>query len=361
MRQVYKNPFTIGGLSIFALIILLPLFLGNRFSIDVSSDMAFHTSVVKAMIDGTPKPPLPYQGDIIVGLILFTVIAYTKWSIASVYLGFNFLALLGVAFTLFYVTRKLVGVVASWLIIPIVFFVAPGILVLFRYGVIFSIINMYIILPWAIYYGIKWITQKRKRYAAMAVMLVLLFGVFHTTALYLPFVIGCLIIVAFLTKNYKVAFISFGVVVVTFFIALVALPAVNNSGALALIGDLFSGDSLMSPWRFISSFMGYPLALLLVLSLVAYILSRRYMRISFEAKMFMLVWLCFVIPLTVATFATSENNGTRVAIDLSTILAILTACLLGLVIQKKGWTVPSMLSAMVTGGATVINTVVWLR
>ncbi len=293
----------------FCLILLMPLFLGNRLEIERSTDMETHLGVISNMLNSMALPPLNYWGDIIIGWPVALLIKFVNLpanirqflglNVANLYIVFNFLVLIGVAVSIYFVSRKLVGISASNLIIPITLFCTTGILGLFKYGVIFSIINMYIILPFAIYFGIRWLTKRGWYNLSVAICLFALFSVFHITAMYLPYAFGLLLVGVVVYKliskskmdikpilALSVIVLALNIVLTKYFLPQAsiltqsaitdAVQGIANPSSIASALPSPSNSALtygaVMPLQFVRDFLSLPTLLLFCLAVVGYIL-----------------------------------------------------------------------------------------
>ena len=170
-------------IGIFA-VILIPLFRNNEIlqTIKASTDMKAHVGYV------TGENTYYLYGGQVVLKYLFYPFAHSRF-INTIYLWFNFAALFGAVLSVYHVTKRLVNGLAAWLVIPMLFLVATGILGLFKYGVIFSIINMYIIFPFTVLFMVYWLTGKGNRYGVLGFIALGVFSVFHATGMYLPVIL----------------------------------------------------------------------------------------------------------------------------------------------------------------------------
>ncbi len=177
------------ALLIFSAIVLAPPIVHGYVYPNVGDDTANHMSVFDTVKIGAPVPKLSNYAYYIVGYPLDAVSRVFQVDKDTLFLWFNFLALIGVGMTLCFVFTRLVGLTAGLLALVLPIFSSFGFLLLFYSGVIFHIINVGIIFPLAWYATVRWLVTKKIRYAFGAVILTALFAVFHTTGIYLPFII----------------------------------------------------------------------------------------------------------------------------------------------------------------------------
>jgi hypothetical protein len=325
-------------LLLFSVILIAPLIQNHHSQIDNSTDIVQHTAVIQAIVDGQPLPWILYIGELVVGYPLAGIIKLTGFDDRSVYIWFNFIALIGAAFSLFFVTRKLVGNKASWLSVPITMFCSVSILAMFTAGVVFNVVNMYVIFPWAVYFVVKWITQKRLYYWMLSVLMLGLFFIFHASGMYLPFAMAmfCGLAVLYRCKGKYASFkpimiLCLPMIAVGAVLAVKFLPMLEYMG-----GDIGMDYNAVSPFQFIRLDLGFVTTALLCLAVYGYIVTRKQLVVSIETKIFGLLLFCFVLPLSVGMFLNISASSARMALDSASLIALLVACLLGILLEKRG-------------------------
>ena len=356
--------------------------MGNYLSIGVSTDMATHTNIINALVNNTPIESFDiiYYGEFVVGYPLAMIIRLTGWDTNTVYLAFNFLALAGAALSLFYVTKKMVGDNAALLVIPVTFFCTTSILGLFKYGVIFNIINMYIILPFAIYFGVKWMVKRGIINFAISIFLFALFSVFHITSIYVPAAFALLLFIALMYKlvfNRRFNMLAVSIPSICFILLSMILPrlfrstsftssqsaitdAINRSIDSAPVAPPILGYGTVMPPQFIGQFLSPTTFMLLCLAVCGYFRLRKRITFSLTEKWFGIIILCFIIPLSAVTFTNFGGVSVRTASDLATLIALLTACLIGVLIKvaRGKWFAYTIAGVTLVGTSSTLAT--WL-
>ncbi len=177
-------------------ILLTPLFTRNHVyqKLITSPDGLVHTQDVEAFANGSTTKIL-YPAQAIFGFILSRIVEITHLSSASVFIGFMVTALVGAGFTLYYVFSSLAGKVTGYLAVLLGVFRTNALLALFAYGVAYSLIDMYIVLPFTLYFLVKWLADRKKRYLYFGLLLVALFSSLHVVSIYVPFVVISLLAV----------------------------------------------------------------------------------------------------------------------------------------------------------------------
>jgi hypothetical protein len=180
---------------IFALIIISPPLVHGYVYPNIGHDTAAHLDVLDKIVIGKPIPlfndnkEIRYFAYYILGYPMDAVSQVFSVSKNDIFFWFNYLALIGVGLSLFYIFTKLVNLYAGLMALILPTFASYAILLLFYSGVVFNIINVGIILPFMSYFLIQYIFVRKLRYVLGAIILGLLFAVFHSTGIYLPFFI----------------------------------------------------------------------------------------------------------------------------------------------------------------------------
>jgi hypothetical protein len=253
------------------------------------------------------------------------------------YLVFNFVALGGACLSLYYVARKLINKYAGYFIIPIAVLSVTGILSLFKYGVIFNIINMYVVFPFAVYFIIKWL-QGHNWYLLPGMFLVALFSASHFTALYLSYAtaLSMMLATVYLVINKKAIYlkrmiptglgiIALNLLTIRFFID---GASALQTAAIQSIGNGFESGLGNDSVKLLAYYVNVPAIILFAVVIMSLIKQR--IIISNEAKIFLCVMgsLTFILFVGLILKATSDYN--RLAIDCITSFSIVMACLAGM-------------------------------
>jgi len=351
-------------------ILIMPLLTNNGIidSIRSSADMKAHIGV----ITGENTYTL-YAGQTILKYLFYPFAENDN--LDTIYLWFSFLILIACAFTLYYIVKKLVNNISALLVIPMAIFCSVGIFALFTYGVIFNIVSMYIILPLAILFSVRWLCGKGIWNIILGILLFVLFGVFHATSLYLPFIIiiALVIYIIYAWKTHKLKTLikvlpySIGLVVMNILlsskyigvanykelslgnIVMPSLPTVLSpslptvpSQSLPIIPS--PSLSAVSPQSLliIISYLSV-IVILFAIAIYQYLKWRKEIVIGNQTRVFLLILVSMIIALGGGVFLISMfwfNSVdilwfNRITLDLSTVIAIITACLAGIIIQSK--------------------------
>lgn len=345
-------------------ILFAPFLWGKFFLIEQSSDMAAHTAVISAIVDGKELPDILYYGQVIVGYPLAFIIKLTHLSVKMVYLIFNYSVLISVPIVLFLVVKTILGGRYSLFIAPVVLLCSTSILALFQYGVIYSVINMYLILPIAVLIAIKWVISKRVKWLLLSVALFSLFSAFHPTGIYLGYTLIVSIIISIFLKMLNKSIDIKPVLI----LSLLVLPlnwilSHTNSRVVTNLVEstyLMGGASTVTPVQFIRNILGLPVYILLNVVIIKILLFKERVKLTLPGKVFVIFMLSLIFVLIVGMFKNSGDISFRLALDASIIITIITGILLGHSIQCRNRDIRLIQYLLVSGFAmpTVIS---WLR
>ena len=183
-------------LLVLSVILLLPPIVHGYIYPNGGDDTSHHLIVMEQVKLADPIPHLYlYAGQWMVGYPLIIMRDYLHISLPLSFMWFNYLALVGALFSIYFVCSKMFGKVAGLLTAVVAVFAAQIILEQFLAGLIFNLINMSIIFIWLAYFTVTGIVRRNWKRGMVAVLLAALFVNFHATGNYIavlgaPFVIG---------------------------------------------------------------------------------------------------------------------------------------------------------------------------
>ncbi len=373
MRLNKKLCLAVLALVVFALIIVLPPIIHGYVYPSIGDDTAVHLNILDRVKIGSPVSvyfeeypevyQIRYYSYYIIGYPMDFISDVSGVSKDTLFFWFNYVALIGVGLSLFFIFKKLVNLSAGLLALLIPIFTSYSVLLLFYSGVIFNIINIGIILPFACYFFIQWMMTNKKRYAIGLFTLLALFAVFHSTGIYLPFIV-IMGLIAYLVyrirkkqpipKKYivigsaiiacvAVLFLKFNLVLDSIVYEMTK-PVLGISGLLLLNESLFH---YMSPF----------VVAILVISAIWLIWKRQQLTVGEKLS----IWsfgLLSVIMLP-AIFGLSPQPF-RQGYDFAILLSILVVALVGIVIRlDKSRIVAILLVALAVGGS-ILNIGNWI-
>jgi len=273
------------------------------------------------------------------------------------FLWFDLAVLAAIMTTLYFVFSRLVSRWAGVMAVLLAIFCSAGIATLFFAGAAYSIANVFIILPWGLYFLIRWLTTKKIYYAVATLTLFGLFSVFHPTAVYLAPILLVFFGALALSKEHRkwrtlAMFVLCMAVTVPFLIiGVVVMP----SGTL--FDQLLHNPTVIVPgWEFLTRYVGIGLAVLLVFG--AFMVLSKMVQIKGEARLLALAVLSAVAVMLPVAF-TGLSIG-RSVLDLAAMLALLAACLLGAAVKngKVKGLAPALMMVAIVGAIPLLKT--WL-
>jgi hypothetical protein len=164
-------------LAIYTAIVMLPPFIYKYIYPVSGDDSATHMNFIK-------------HANLLHQLYFGYVVCYPmKWissfiSINTSFFWFNFIVLVGVGYSIYFVLSKLVNWKAGLFGLALIL-IANGIWTEYYYGEIFNVLNMGILLPFLIYFVVKWIEQRKIYQLVLMFVLGISFALCHTSGVYL--------------------------------------------------------------------------------------------------------------------------------------------------------------------------------
>ena len=250
--------------------------------------------------------------------------------------------------------NQLAGLVA--LLLPI--FTSFSILLFFYSGVVFNIINVGIILPFAYYCVIKWLMTGSKRHAIVAVCLFALFAVFHSTGIYLPFILLAGLITLIVYKKVQRQLIPKWLILLAAAVAvcgamLFVLFHRTVRNWLSLIGE--SGEDISGLVLLQESLLHYmsPIVLAIIIISVAFLYGKYQHMLVAEKLTIAFFGLSAIIMMPSMLFGWSPIPS-RQGLDFAIFLSIVAVALAGSVVRlDKSHVVAVVLVVLVLGGASI--------
>jgi hypothetical protein len=337
------------AITLIAIIIVPPIAYDYTYP-NLSDDTAEHLKAFEKLELGQPFPKDSiYYGQVVTGLALKQVSRVVNINVNTLFLWFNFIVLL-VSMLTIYMLSTLIHKKAWLIIIPLAMFCSNSILSLFEHGIIFNIINMYIILVVIIYCLTKWIVHGSKVALIMALPLSLSFAVFHSSALYLPLMLTSSIIVisvyCLFKKEYKmlirtiVPFVAIGA------ISIVLIKLTLNSVVLGWtittirsILDLKTNPitGAIAPPTIIDFLITYLSPIVIIIFYFSIIMAYKIkdkLKLEMQTKVVLLILTSFAIPLAIGSFTRLTHDPTRIAYDLAGITGLLIGCIVAITAYK---------------------------
>lgn len=346
MKRLYEIIY----LAVFSTVLWIPFMRPNHVTETIlkSTDMAAHLAVATGQSDF-----ILYKGQMILPLIFRGVV--DSPNLDTYYLAFNFAVLTLAVLAIYFLLNKVVNKQAAIISVPLMTFVFTGIFSLFQYGVIFNIINAYIILPIAMWLIIEWFSGGRWWYGVGAIVSSGVFLIFHATGIYLVFTGVLGLAVYFGYSFYKREFthyIKVIIIIVAAIIGCVVFIFAYRWRPIEIGG--FSLNTLRLLYLHMSIY-----GVVLCIFGVGYIKAQK-LEIGVKTRiLFYLVGL-FAIVLIISLVMMITENFNRLAIDLSSMIAIDTVAALGIAWKSKKY-LPKIVTSVVITAAAIPNLIYWVR
>ena len=174
------------SLAVYSLIVMLPPVIYKYIYPVSGDDSATHMNFIK-------------HANLLHQLYFGYVVGYPmKWispiiNINTSFFWFNFIVLLGVGYSIYFVLSKLVNWKAGLFGLALIL-IANGIWTEYYYGEIFNVLNMGILLPFLIYFAVRWIEQRKLYQLILMFMFGISFALCHTSGVYLFPTVGLLLV-----------------------------------------------------------------------------------------------------------------------------------------------------------------------
>ncbi len=330
---------TILCLLLFCVIVFLPPIIHGYVYPNVGDDSTAHLKNLD-MIQSGGGLEVPYIGSIIVGYPIVWISNLTNIGIDPLFLWFSYVALALVGITLYVVMSRLVNKQAGWFALALTIFSAQGILFQFYYGQLFNLINIGIILPWLIYFVVKYLTDKRAYQLVLVIIFAGLFGTFHTCGIYLPFIAGLTTVAyvtyhSFIWRKVQIRGVVLGGSIVVLSVIGVMVLDPFTPMKVSYIGGIVAsfGKGIAVPVE--NYLLGIVSPMILAILIFTCVFPKDILKnIRSETKGLFTILLCIAVLLIIVTFAKLSLDAWRQALDLATILACLAAISVGLLMER---------------------------
>jgi hypothetical protein len=363
----HQTILTIIGLILFCIIIILPPIIHGYVYPNMGDDTSAHVAKIEAL--GTSEMELSLYGAYyIIGYPLKYITELLSTNIDIVFMWFSFITFMLVGLVIFWVISKLVNKLAGWATLFIVMFCSQGLMYYFYYGQIFNIINIGIILPLLLLLSIKYITKGKNIYLIVAILLSLVFTIFHTSGIYLPFiVVTCLVayLIYCLIKHIKLdkrAVILSGCILVGDILLALVLCKTNiintNTIGSYIVGHNYVSSIGIPFYYYLMGIISISVQILTVIIL----LYRKtiWVKLSNQIKLVLFLLIGVIIPLGVVVISRISIDPWRQAIDLVIPLSLIVGIMTALVCKYARSKILTILVAMIVLVSSVINISAWM-
>jgi hypothetical protein len=300
-------------LAVMMAIIAVPFAFSSRDHPAYSGDTTHHIEAVSSGVWGYPLEKLS---------IIPTKLGENNP--ARAFQWFDIAVVLATMTVLYFIFASLVSKWAGLVAVAMAVFCSAGIATLFFAGTIFSIINVCIILPLGLYFLIKWLIQGKWYQGALMLVAFWLFVVSHPTAVYLPFILLIFLGSLLLFKHYRnwKVYSMLGLVVLGGILSFFYTNYWHRNLTQAVLVPLS---------EVVFRYIGAGTLIILVFSV--FYIKRNKIAMKEETKLLALALLSMIAVLIPLAF-TGVTLG-RAVLDLATVVALFTSCLLGAIAAKN--------------------------
>lgn len=338
---------------------------------NLGSDSATHLITMLSIQNGNNINQL-YLGHWLLSYFLKIGSGIFHISQLNLWMWFNCLILIPIGLVLYLITSKLFGwkIGLISLIVPI--FISGGIMEMYYWGVIYDVINLVIFVPILFYFLAKWLTENKVYQAIIVLLMTVLVSTFHTSGLYLPFVLIFALAVYVVYKIVKkqanrdlyrpiIAGISLFVISIismkilspntisqiTYYIS--PPSGIKTLGSVYVTNAPYLRNLYISFVPYIISFITIPILGIFIVS--SGLLRNRGSSISNQSKIMILLFSCLVIELLVAFLMKVTTDRTRIQEDLAISFSLLTFFLLCITLKvNKSTAWSSVLGILIVFG-----------
>jgi len=342
----------ISFVGLFLVVVIPPIIYGYIYP-NVSEDTANNINFITQMVNGTlPESDFRYWGYAILGYPLFYLSKLIHVEFNIVFTWFHALLPLFIGCTLYFVFSRLVNWVTGLLALVIPIFVSGATVYYIYQGILFNLINITILYPLFFYFAIQWFSYHRIYQLILTILFAVIVCTFHTSGLYLPFMILLslavyLAYVNFTHKKYNKSAVILGSVlsvcgIIGFFglpYSLEQIGYVTNSllGKEATISDpryrqlAESYKQAVPLYYYVSTFISLVVVWLFGLAILKY----KNIKFTTQSKLLVLFLSCLGIVLVLATYSGLSTLPFRQQTDFAIVFAIITTILVGIVVYNN--------------------------
>lgn len=329
-----------------AAIILAPPIIYGYIYPNIGDDTAEHLKAFEEMDKGIfPSDVYPgiYSGQLHIGRAVNFISEVTDLDRNALFLWFNFVVLIVVAITTMGFAWRLANKWAGLITPFVLLFVSYSVISLFEHGVIFSVINMYILLPVFVLFLITWIESGKLWQLGALLVATALVSTFHTTSVYiLPMtLVSSTVLIAYFLKKKKTAELKRTVISILPIIAINVLwfiysPYFRTEEMIRQTANSIvtaSPFSTIKPPTIIDLIMTYISPTVTMLFCLAMVKIRRG-EIPERTKLALIILGSLSLVLAFGSFTRFTYDPTRIAFDLAGILVLAMCLIIGITIEQ---------------------------
>lgn len=332
-------------------VLLVPLFTKNHIYQGVALGGDTKQTFLPIMISATNGVSLIDISRQVLSDSLYLGLGLTMWGVgtfnrlfhiepSTLFYLYSILVLFVVGVTFYYLGKFVGSVRTGWILVVIGLLCSTSILALYSWGCIVNVINVYIILPWAIMLLVRWYENHKWYWFAIGIILLFCFLLFHDTGIYLPFmaIIFYFGIIAYHIKSGEIMRWWWHVPV--FIIAIAGslyLTLAWASMARFSIGITHSNyiEYLLTFIRLL--FIPIPTVIGIIV-VITYLINRADIEFNQVTKIVLAILGSLLLVLVggiILRLDAIEAAPVRLALDASSIMAIITGIVLGRLLENK--------------------------
>lgn len=342
MKLGKGNIITFLGILVYCVIIILPPIIHGYVYPNLGDDSGVQLGAMEALRSGDMSG-FGYLGSLLVGIVIVWVSNSTNIGMSTLFLWFSFLSLVVAGIVLYFVMSRLINRKSGWLALILAIFCAQSVLFQFYFGQIFNLINIAIILPLLLYFTVRYLIEKKLYQLVLVIILCGLFGSFHVSGIYLPFISGFAVALYMIyslarkrNMQLRPIILGLGIVAGSIIVAMWIDP-LSLMGRDGLAGFMHSIDRMGT--RMAIPVVDYLLSIVSPTVLVILVFVCMYskdilMAISNEAKLLSILLLSGVVVLVASVATKIALDPWRQALDLATISVLFVTIPLGVFVSQ---------------------------
>lgn len=324
------------------LLLLFPLAVNNHIYSNIvnSNDYWYHTKIVDEISQNNLTTDIGYPAQVIFGYPLGIIDNIIKADSKILFYIFSSIVLVVIGI-IFYKLGKYVNgnsKYSGWITVITGLFCTTSILAMFNYGVVYSLINVYIMFIGGVFLLIRYVESKKLINLVGCTFLFLMFLFLHPTGIYLPITgaISCILILITERKKFKLEDKIITIILIPSFICLQFLINKFNN-TFIMDSSIQGGNKDYSIISHLTNFTTYlteyispftiGTGLITAIFIVCYfkdVINR--FNNDVKLKLISIILGSLLLTLTgTSIFISSEVAASRMMIDFSVILSILIA------------------------------------
>jgi len=263
---------------------------------------------------------------------------------------YSLLVLFGVAVTLYYLGKTVGGIKTGWLMLALGLFSTTSLLSLYSYAMLANLLNVYIILLWAIIAFSRWFISRKTLFLVFGMVLITIYSMLHPTAFYLPYAMGVLLIALVVLASRReirwtecglYAIIAVSVIVINLTMSNLFLQSYLTTLTASIpvgIQEVIQSSLLANLWGISGTFVQYlaPITIIIALLVGIEVYETKLWRCIPKVQWCPLLILgSFAVALIGGSYIRATQLPERIILDASAMITFIIAGLLGELIKRK--------------------------